>query len=88
LSAISVELIPDIATQPLQIGGWKPEGTAKMAIEALVRGLQTLADAAIWVVICGVPAILLLGLPGLLIVRTARRRRAARAGEGPKPETP
>lgn len=88
LSAISIELIPDVATQPLQIGNWKAEGTVKMAIEALIRGLQTLADGAIWVVICGVPAALLLGLPGWAIVRTARRRRAARAGEGTKPETP
>ncbi|MEX0788663.1 MAG: DUF4349 domain-containing protein [Anaerolineales bacterium] len=88
LSAISIELIPDIATQPLQIGGWKPEGTAKLAIEALVRGLQTLADWAIWAVICGVPAALLLGLPGWAIVRTARRRRAARAAEVTKPEAP
>ena len=88
LSAISIELIPDVATQPLQIGNWKAEGTVKMAIEALIRGLQTLADGAIWVVICGVPAALLLGLPGWAIVRTARRRRAAQAAKGTKPETP
>jgi hypothetical protein len=87
LSAISIELIPDVATQPLQIGRWKPEGTAKMAIEALVRGLQSLADGAIWLGICGVPALLLLGLPAWAIVRTVRRRRAARAAEGTKPET-
>lgn len=78
LSAISIELIPDVATQPLQIGGWKPEGTAKMAIEALVRGLQTLVDAAIWLAICGIPLAVLLGI-GWVIVRTVRRQRAARA---------
>lgn len=79
LSAITVELIPDAAAQPLQIGGWKPEGTAKQALEALVRGLQTLADALIWLVILGVPAAILIGLPAWAGMRAARRRRARKA---------
>jgi len=87
LSAITVELIPDVAAQPLQIGRWKPEGTAKQALEALIRGLQTLADALIWLAICGVPAAILLGLPAWAGIRAARRRRAAQAGQAPKPES-
>jgi hypothetical protein len=75
LSAVTMELIPDAAAQPLQIAGWRPEGTAKAAVEALVRTLQFLADAGIWAVICVVPVGLLLGLPAYLIVRGLRRRR-------------
>lgn len=79
LSAITVELIPDVAAQPLQIGGWKPEGTAKQALEALIRGLQALADALIWLAICGVPAAILIGLPAWAGIRAARRRRTKEA---------
>jgi hypothetical protein len=77
LSAVTMELIPDAAAQPLQIAGWRPEGTAKAAVEALVRALQFLADAGIWAVICIVPVGLLLGLPAYFIVRGIRRRRKA-----------
>jgi len=77
LSAVSLELIPDAAAQPLQIAGWRPEGTAKAAVEALVRALQFLADAGIWAVICVLPVGLLLGLPGYFVVRGMRRRRKA-----------
>ena len=82
LSAISVELIPDIAAQPLEIGGWRPEGTVKEAFTALIRALRFLGEAAIWSVICIVPVSLILGVPLYFVARTARRRRAAaRAGE-------
>ncbi|MCH8339507.1 MAG: DUF4349 domain-containing protein, partial [Chloroflexi bacterium] len=82
LSAISVELIPDIAAQPLEIGGWRPEGTVKEAFTALIRALRFLGEAAIWSVICIVPVSLILGVPLFFATRTLRRRRAAaRAGE-------
>ena len=82
-SAISVELIPDVATQPIEIGGWQPKGTVKAAVEALVRALQWLVDAAIWVGICVLPIALLIGLPLFLILRAARRRRARKAAQTP-----
>jgi len=75
LSAITIELIPDAAAQPLQIAGWRPEGTAKAAVEALIQTLQFLADAGIWAVICVVPIGLLIGVPAYFIVRAIRRRR-------------
>ena len=75
LSSISVDLIPDVAAQPLQIGGWRPEGTVKEAFQTLIRGLRFLGDAAIWVLICVVPAGLLFGLPGWFVFRAIQRRR-------------
>jgi hypothetical protein len=77
LSAITVELIPDVAAQPIQIAGWRPQGTAKAAVEALIQALQFLADAGIWAVICVVPIGLILGLPVYFVIRALRRRRKA-----------
>ncbi len=80
LSAITADLIPDVAAQPLQIGNWKPQGTAKAAIEALVRALQVLGDAAIWAILCVLPVGLIFGVPLFFVLRAiARRRRAAKA---------
>jgi hypothetical protein len=81
-SLITAELIPDAAAQPIEIGGWQPQGTVKAAVEALIRGLEWVADAAIWLVICVLPVALLIGLPVFLIVRAARRRRAKAAAKG------
>jgi len=79
LSSISVELIPDAAAQPLQIGGWRPEGTAREAFTALIRALRFLGEAAIWTGICVLPVTLILGVPTYFAGRTIlRRRRAAK----------
>ncbi len=79
-AAISVELMPYIPTQPLQIGGWHPTGTARQALQTLIRGLQSLVDLLIYVGICGIPLLVLLGLPLFLIIRwTVRRSRKNKA---------
>jgi hypothetical protein len=75
LSLINVELIPDELAQPLEIGGWRPEGTAKQAVETLIQTLQFLADAGIWLAICALPIALLVGVPGFFIGRSVLRRR-------------
>lgn len=75
MSAISVEIVPDVAARPLQIGRWQPEGTAKAAVEALINTLQFLGDAVIWGLICLVPVGVILGLPTWFVIRTIRRRR-------------
>ncbi len=80
LSAISVDLIPDVAEQPIDIGGWHPEGVAKQAIEDLVHALQGLADAVIRFGILWIPLLAVFGVPFWLIMRAiVRRRRAKRA---------
>ena len=83
LSSITVDLIPDVAAQPLQIGGWRPEGTAKDALTTLVRTLQFLGDAGIWLGIYCLPIGLLFGIPGFFVVRAIvrRRRKAKVTGE-------
>jgi hypothetical protein len=76
-SQVSIDLVPDVAAQPVEIGGWRPVGVVKEAFEMLVRGLQTLVELLIYLGICGVPLGLLFGVPGWLIVRSVRRRRQA-----------
>ncbi|MGD2251453.1 MAG: DUF4349 domain-containing protein [Anaerolineales bacterium] len=76
LSEISISLIPDVANQPLQIGRWQPQGTAKAAVEALLEILKFLGNAAIVLGITVLPIGVILGLPSWLIVRAVRKRRS------------
>ena len=79
LSSISVDLIPDVAAQPLTIGKWQPQGTAKAAVQALISALKFLGNAAIWIVIFVSPVLLLIAAPIVLIVRSVRKRRKNKA---------
>lgn len=85
LSAISVELIPNAAVQPLTVGGWQPVGVVKDAVQALINVLKFLVSAAIWIALLVLPVLLIVGVPIYLIVRLIRgwrkRRKARRAGE-------
>jgi hypothetical protein len=74
LSAISIELIPNIATQPIEVGGWKPEGVAKQAIEDTIRFLQNATDGLIYFGIARLPFLLLVGLPAFFIGRAVWKR--------------
>ncbi len=79
LSAVSVRLIAEESIQPLEIGGWKPQGAARDAIQNLIYFLQDFVDFAIrfflfylWVILLAV------ALPVYLVflgVRALVRRR-------------
>ena len=74
LSAISLELIPNVATQPIEIAGWHPEGIAKQAIEDTIRFLQDFTDGLIYFGIARLPFLLIVGLPVFFVGRAAWRR--------------
>ena len=76
LSAVSVDLLPDVVSQPLKIGRWQPEGTAKDAVQALINVLRFLADALIVIVILILPVLFLLSIPVWIVRRLILRRRA------------
>jgi len=79
LSSITVDLIPDVAAQPLQTPRWQPLVTIKEAFEGLVGTLQSLADFAIGFVISVVPILAIFLLPIWAVIRyVVRRRRAAK----------
>lgn len=73
LSLITVELIPDAATQPLQIGGWQPEGVAREAVQDLIYALQDLTEWLIRFAIYTLPLLLITFLPIVLVVWGLRR---------------
>jgi hypothetical protein len=92
LSAISVELIADKAVQPIEIGGWQPKGVIKDAVEALIRSLQFLINALIWIIIYILPVLAILFvifvLPPLLLIRAWLRRRKRKAALVQSPTPP
>jgi hypothetical protein len=92
LSSISIELIADKAVQPLEIGGWQPQGVLKNAVEALIRSLQFLVNAIIWIVIYILPVFAILFLvfvlPPLLLIRYWMRRKKQKSIQKQPPTPP
>jgi hypothetical protein len=74
MSAVTVQLIPDVLAQPIEVGGWRPEGVVKEAIEALARALQNLATGLIWLGLYALPLVVVLGLPLYIAFRLIARR--------------
>jgi hypothetical protein len=79
MSAISVQLLPSAAEQPISVGGWEPEGEAREAIQALIEALQGLANWLIRFVLYVLPLLLIFGIPAWLIYRGVRRWQAKQA---------
>jgi hypothetical protein len=80
-SIITIDLTPDILSQPIEVGGWQPQGVARSAVETLIDTMQTLVDIGIWLIIYVLPLALIAGIPLWLIVRFIRRRRSSRRVE-------
>lgn len=71
MATIDVSLTPDELSQPVEIAGWRPQGTIKRAVETLIEALQILADVVIWVVVVVVPILAVIGLIFYALVRLA-----------------
>ena len=74
MSAISMDLLPDALNQPIEVGGWQPQGVAKDALESLLHAFQGLATGAIWVGLYLLPLALVIGLPLYGVLRLVARR--------------
>ena len=67
LSAINISLIAEASVQPLEFGGWRPQGTARDALQTLINFLKGFGDFLIFLVILIIPAgALIFGLLALL----------------------
>ncbi|MBL7184355.1 MAG: DUF4349 domain-containing protein [Anaerolineae bacterium] len=83
MATINVELIPDVLAKPIVVAGWQPTGTAANALRTLVRTLQRIVDAAIWVIIYVLPTLVVIAIPFFVLWliwrrwRRGRRRKAA-----------
>ena len=87
MSQIAVTLQSEAAIAPLTVGGWKPEGVARDAVQALINTLQVLANIAIWLAIYFLPILIILALVILLAVVIIRSIIKAVVKSG-KPKTP
>ncbi|MGD8812839.1 MAG: DUF4349 domain-containing protein [Anaerolineales bacterium] len=74
-SSISIELIPDIVTQPIEVERWKLQGTFNQAVEALVATAQFLVRALIWITIYVLPIAIIIGLLVWAVVALVRRHQ-------------
>jgi len=63
LSSISVRLIAEAGTQPIEVGPWKPTGSAKAAIQDLIYFFQNFVEFLIRFVLYNLPALILIGIP-------------------------
>ena len=72
LSAISIRLIAEAGTQPIEVGPWRPEGAAKEAIQDLILFFQNFVYVLIRFVLFVLPAIILIVIPLFLVFLAGR----------------
>ncbi|MGC8786527.1 MAG: DUF4349 domain-containing protein [Anaerolineae bacterium] len=75
MSAVTIELIPDVLARPIAGTGWRPSETVAGALRALVRTLRFMVDAAIWIILYVLPVACLVLLPFVALGLFWRRRR-------------
>jgi hypothetical protein len=91
LSAISVRLVAEETIKPIEVLGWKPEGTLRDAVQNLIYFWQDFVDFLIVFVVNFLPKLLtvgfVFGLPIWLIIRAMRNaNRRRKVKELPKEE--
>jgi hypothetical protein len=93
LSAVSVRLIAEEGTQPIEVGPWRPEGAAKDAIQDLIFFFQNFVEFLIRFALLVLPAMILIAIPLFLVylgVRAVYRRvqRSRSTGHETRSEEP
>ena len=78
LSSIAVTLVAEASLQPIEIGGWKPEGVVRESLVKLVRSFQGLVDFLIRFGITCLPFLIPLGFGTFFLVKALRKRSANR----------
>lgn len=82
-SLINVTLIAEQTIQPIEIGGWKPQGVVRDAVQALINFLQGFVDFLIWLVLLILPVLIVIFGPIALIIwaiaATVKRRKVKKA---------
>lgn len=85
LSAISIQLVAEETVKPIEVAGWRPEGVARDAIQALVNFFQGFVNFMIWLALFILPAFILMALPFVLVFLAVRawwtRRKAGKKAE-------
>ncbi len=67
LSAISIRIVAEATIQPIEIGGWEPQGVARDAIQDLIYFWQGFVEFLIYFVLNTVPVLITIGIPLYLV---------------------
>jgi len=88
MATVRLTLTPDELLEPIDVGGWRPQGTAREAVRLLLRTLQVFADVAIVFVLYILPVLIVIAIPVTILVltirglvRRAKRRKREKAKE-------
>lgn len=76
MSMISVNFVAEASLKPIEIGGWKPEGTAREALQTLINIGQGLVDFLIRFSIVCLPFLIPLGIGAFFVVKAVKKRKA------------
>lgn len=67
LSAVSIQLVAEETVKPIEIGGWKLQGTANDAVQDLIRFTQSFVQFLIRFVLFNLPTLILIAIPLYLV---------------------
>ncbi len=67
LSAITINIIAEEKDQPIEIGGWEPQGVAKEAVQDLIFFFQDFVNFLIRFIIYILPVWIMIGIPLYLV---------------------
>ena len=87
MSEISVTIQSVEVIAPIEVGGWKPEGIARDAVQALIDALQGIGTLTIWFFIFLLPILIIFAIPVVLFIIIIRAIIKA-ASKSKKPKTP
>ena len=83
-----MNIVAEETIKPLEVGGWKPQGVARDAIQSLIFFWQDFVDFLIRFFLYTLPVLITIGLPLFLIYLLGRwiYRRVRKPGtEAPAP---
>lgn len=72
LSAVSIRLVAEETVQPIEIGGWKLQGTANDAVQDLILFTQGFTRFLIRLVVTILPALILIAIPAYAVFAGGR----------------
>lgn len=75
LSAVTIELTPDVLATPITVGSWRPSETVSRALRTLLQTLRVLVDAAIWLALYVLPVAIVVLIPVAALGLWWRRRK-------------
>jgi hypothetical protein len=83
MATVRITVTPDALLQPIDVAGWRPQGTARDAVRMLLRTMQFFADAAIVFFLYILPTLVVIAIPVagiILAVRAVWQRVRRRRG--------